>query len=151
MNLKLQRRMAAKILKCGESRVWMDPSNLDKIKNAITKNDIRKLINEKIIKKVSEKKSKRTETKKKLKQKRKGRRKGEGSRKGSFYARVGKKELWMKQVRAQRRLLKKLRDEKKLKEGVYRKVYRMIKGGMFRSKKHLLLFLKQNEMFESKK
>lgn len=48
----------------------------------------------------------------------------------------------MSRIRAQRDLLAKLRDEKKLTRALYRKFYRHAKGGMYRSRAHLLLNLK---------
>lgn len=148
MNLRSQRRIASRILKCGENRIWINPDNMEKVKQAITRNDIRGLIKDKIIKKLPVKKAKRIDTRKKAKQKLKGRRKGEGSRKGKFHARVGKKEKWLKIVRPQRRTLKELKDKKKIESNNYRKVYRMIKGGMFRSKRHLLSYLEEHDMIK---
>jgi len=42
----VQRRLAAGILKCGEHRIKFDSSKLDEIKEAITKSDVRALINQ---------------------------------------------------------------------------------------------------------
>ena len=81
-------------------------------------------------------------------QKKKGRRRGPGSRKGAKGARQGEKTEWLKKVRAQRRLIRILRDKGVIEKSVYRKVYRLIKGGMFRSKKHLLVYLKENEFLK---
>ena len=49
-DLRNQRRMAASLLKCGANRVWMDHDRLDEIAKAVTKGDIRVLINGKAIK-----------------------------------------------------------------------------------------------------
>ena len=46
MNLSNKKRIAATLLKSGETRVWFDPDRLQEIKEAITKADIRKLIND---------------------------------------------------------------------------------------------------------
>ena len=48
----------------------------------------------------------------------------------------------MRRIRAQRALLRQLRDEKKIPRGVYREFYRRAKGGMFRSRAHLLVNLR---------
>ena len=48
-DLRNQRRMAAELLKCGVHRVWMDQDRLDEIAKAVTKDDIRILINGKAI------------------------------------------------------------------------------------------------------
>ena len=47
--LDVQRRLAAQILKCGENRIKFDPDSLEDIKEAITKTDIRSLINNGLI------------------------------------------------------------------------------------------------------
>jgi large subunit ribosomal protein L19e len=48
----------------------------------------------------------------------------------------------MRRIRAQRDLLKELRESKKIPVKVYREYYRRAKGGMFRSRAHLLLNLR---------
>ena len=53
--------------------------------------------------------------------------------------RVPKKARWMRRIRAQRELLAELRDQKKITPKVYREFYRHAKGGMFRSRAHLLI------------
>ena len=47
-NLSGQRRLAAQILKVGQNRVWIDPERIDDVDGAITREEIRKLIHEKI-------------------------------------------------------------------------------------------------------
>ena len=136
-DLRNQRRMAASILKCGVNRVWMDQDRLDEIAKAVTKEDIRILINGKAItvrqiKGISNGRKKLNE-----KQKKKGRKRGHGSRKGAKYARLPKKERWMRTIRPIRQYLKSLRDEKQIDKTTYRKYYMKAKGGEFRSKHHL--------------
>ena len=134
--MNLQRKIAAKILKCGENRVWIDPAN-EKVKTAITRNDIRRFIKEGFIKKLPEKK------KAKHKEKRQQR---TGSIKGSIGARESKKTNWLKVVRPQRRLLKDLKSKNKLSPHAYRTVYKLIKGNFFRSKSHLMTYLKEKKL-----
>jgi len=78
-------------------------------------------------------------------QKEKGRRKGHGSRKGTKEARGRRKVRWMNSVRAQRALLTELKKKypERIKELGYRKLYRMIKGGYFKSRAHLEKFVKE--------
>lgn len=147
-NIRSVKRMAADLLKCGVTKVWIDPEKVEEAKKAITKEDVRRLIKTGIIKKIKEKNGKNPEAKKKMLQKKKGRRRGPGSRKGAKGARQGEKTEWLKKVRAQRRLIRILRDKGVIEKSVYRKVYRLIKGGMFRSKKHLLVYLKENEFLK---
>ena len=136
-DLRNQRRMAASLLKCGVHRVWMDNDRLDEIAKAVTKDDIRILINGKAIR-ASQIKGISSGRKKYIKkQKDKGRRTGHGSRKGAKYARLPKKDRWIKTIRPIRNYLKTLREEKKIDRTTYRKYYMKAKGGEFRSKNHL--------------
>ncbi len=121
------------------------------VEEALTREDIKRLINKGLITKIQKKGTSRLGAKKTREQKKKKRRKGPGSRKGSVGARKKKKELWMKRIRALRRLLKELRDQGKIEKKTYTKLYLMAKGNMFRSKKHLLNYLKENSLLKSKK
>lgn len=154
MNLNTQRRIAAEIMKCGESRVWMSPAAQEKISRAITRRDVRGLVKDGLVRKLPEKKSLRLGPKARMIQESKGRRSGSGSRKGAFGARAGKKEKWLRTVRPQRILLKSLRKEGKMQkkgDGItsgssYGKIYSQIKGGMFRSKHHLISHLEEHKL-----
>lgn len=77
-------------------------------------------------------------------QKRKGKRKGPGSRKGAKGARTPKKEKWMNTIRPLRKMLKELRENEKIERSAYRKLYRMAKGGAFRSRNHMKLYMKEH-------
>ena len=134
--LLLQKRLAADILKVGQSRIVMDPEHLEDIKNAITRRDIKKMISKGYIK-VKRSKVKRP----KIYQKR--RKRGPGRKKGSSGASLTKKEKWMHTVRPLRKMLKELRDKGTLDKRTYRKTYLLVKSGMFRSRSHLRLYLKQ--------
>ena len=143
MNLRSQKRMAAQLLKCGEGRVWPSPEHLDEIASAITKEDIRRLIREGKIAKLP-KEGVSTARAKHIKfQKKRGRRRGPGSRKGKSTARMPRKLSWMIRIRALRRLLKQMRDDGMISKREYRMLYRHAKGGMFRSKTHLLQRIKK--------
>lgn len=140
-DLRHQRRMAAEILKCGVNRVWLDQDRLEEIARAVTKEDIRVLIKGKAIR-CKQKKGISSGRKKLLaRQKEKGRRKGYGSRKGAKFARLPRKERWIKTIRAIRNYLRSLRDEKKIDRSTYRKYYIRAKGGEFKSKHHLYTHL----------
>jgi len=141
MDLRLQRRLAAEVLDCGENRVWMDPSALDEIAAAATKDDIRRLIEEGLIKRKPVKGISRARINYKRMQKRKGRRRGHGSRKGKKGARMPSKRIWILRIRALRRRLKYLRDAEIIDRRTYRLLYRRAKGGEFRSVAHLNAYL----------
>ena len=137
MDLKSQRRMASEIMGVGENRVWMDPDQMDQIDEAITRKDIRNLVEGGAIQKKDVKGTSKARAKKNKKQKEKGRRKGHGSRTGSKKARKSEKDEWMETIRALRSELKDMRDEGEINSKQYRELYNKAKGGFFRNKKHL--------------
>jgi len=49
-DLASQKRIAASVLKCGVNRVWFDPERQSDIEAAISRNDLRELIGEGVIK-----------------------------------------------------------------------------------------------------
>ena len=129
----------------------MDHDQLDEIAKAVTKEDIRLLINGKAIKSRQKKGISRGRKKYILNQKKKGRRSGHGSRKGAKYARLPKKDLWIKTIRPIRIYLRNLRDEKRIDKSVYRKYYMKAKGGEFRSKHHLKTHLMSDGIIKEEK
>lgn len=140
--LRLQKRLAAKILKVGESKVWIDPSRIKDAQSAITAIDIKNLIKKGVIKKMPAKV-------KRPKEKRK--RKGRGRRTGGKYARLPKKRRWINTVRPLRKTLKELRATGEIDNQTYRKLYMLVKGGQFRSRSHLRIYLEQRGMLKKKK
>jgi len=141
MDLKLQRKMASKILKCGENRIWIDPTALEDVAAAATKEDIRELIESGAIKRKPVKGISRARINKRKMQRKKGRRRGHGRRKGKKTARMSKKEAWMIRIRALRKRLKYLRDAEIIDRRTYRMLYRKAKGGEFRSVAHFNAYL----------
>ncbi|MEM4575834.1 MAG: 50S ribosomal protein L19e [Candidatus Nezhaarchaeales archaeon] len=141
MNLSVVRRLAAEVLGVGESRVYIDPSALEEAASAITKEDVRKLIERGVISARPIRGTSRARTRARLLKKRKGLMKGEGSRKGS-QAGLDKK-LWIARIRALRRLLKLLRDKRAIDKKTYRRLYRLVKGGAFHSRAQLKEYLKE--------
>ena len=94
--------------------MWIDPEKLTEVKEAITKEDIRSLIKDKIIRKKPKVGVSRGRARKKAVQKKKGRRKGAGSRKGKTTARLPRKKSWINRIRAQRKLLQSLKEKEKI-------------------------------------
>jgi len=148
MSLKAQRRMAAEILKCGENRVYFDPYLIEEIKMAITRDDIRSLIKDGIIKKNYKKGISNYRKNLRHQRKKRGLARGLGKRKGKRTARTPKKEAWMKRIRAQRRELKKLRDRKQITIANYRKLYKNAKGGMFNSVAQMNRYVKEKGLLK---
>lgn len=148
--MKLQKRLASHILDCSPYRVVFDEDKLGEIKEAITKFDIRRLINKGIIRRAPVQGIGAFRTRKRQAQKRRSRRVGPGSRKGSANARADDKLQWMRQVRAQRDLLKRLRDHELINQQTFNEMYMKSKGGFFRSTRHIKLFLQEQELFVKK-
>ena len=48
-NLTNQRRLASRIMKVGHNRVWIDPQRIEDVESAITREEVRKLVHEKVI------------------------------------------------------------------------------------------------------
>lgn len=130
MDLKSQRRLAAEILKVGENRVWIDPERIDEVEIAITREEIRKLIHEKSIKRKPEKGVSRARARILHMKRKKGLRRGPGRR---SKPRISKKESWMKKIRALRRRLKELKQNRTITESTYRQFYRTAGAGVFDS------------------
>ncbi|MFH0936168.1 MAG: 50S ribosomal protein L19e, partial [Candidatus Woesearchaeota archaeon] len=116
------------------------------IKEAITKSDIRGLINSNIIRAKPKHGISSFRSKKIRLQKRKGRRKGHGSRKGKKTARLSRKNAWINKIRAQRSYLKYLHDKKLISPSNYRLLYRKSKGGFFRSERHIKLYIDEHNL-----
>lgn len=149
MSLEVQKKIASQLMKCGVSRVRF--KDVKAAEEALTRNDIRDLINNGKIIKIQKKGSSKFRWRKKLEQKKKGRMQGFGSRKGTRNARAPEKKSWMETVRPLRKLLKNLRENDQITTPVYSKIYMRIKGGAFRSKSHLMLYLKEHELLKKPK
>ena len=140
--------MAAKILKCGESRVWLDPMRIGDIEDAITSEDVRHLIKDGVIAAKPKKGLSSFRKNKIAEQKKKGRRRNRGSVKGKKGTRLQKKQSWMKTVRSLRRLLRELKSENKVDNKTYRNLYTKSKSGYFRSKAHVMNYLERNNLLK---
>lgn len=138
----MQKRLAAKVLKVGQSRVWLDPTKQKDLKQAITKIDVRKAVQKKWIKVLPGK----VPFPEKV-----GRRKRSiGSRKGRKHAIVTAKQKWISTIRPLRSSLKELKQTQQIDNPTYKKMYRLAKGGMFRSRAHMRLYLEQHGLLKKK-
>jgi len=146
LSLKNQRRIAASILKVGENRVWIDPQRIGEVEAAITREDMKKLIHEKAIVPHRNKGVSRGRARILHEKKRKGLRKGFGSRTGSFGARVPRKEMWMRKIRALRNRLSELEENHSITERVYRRLYVMASSGSFESVSDLERFIDAHDL-----
>lgn len=142
------RRIAAEILRVGESKVRFSPEALQKIGDALTREDVRGLVADGSIRAIAPRGVSRVRGREKQAQKRKGRRFGSGSRKGTFGARSGRKTAWIAKVRAQRNHLRTLVEGGKLSGQNARKAYLMVKGNAFKGVKVLDTHLKDNKLLK---
>jgi large subunit ribosomal protein L19e len=146
MKLTLQKRLASEVSGASEKKVQFDPASLAEIKEAITKQDIRTLINEGVIKINPNQGVSRGRANKIRTQKKKGLRKGFGSRKGTAGARNPSKRQWINTVRSQRKFLKRLLEHTVVTHDVYKDLYKKTGGGFFRSIRHIQIFMAERNL-----
>ncbi len=149
-NLTNQRRLAAQIMKVGQNRVWIDPKRAEDVEGAITREEVRKLVHEKVIaaspiKGVSRGRAKIIQAKKK-----RGRRKGPGSRSGTPKAVITKKEAWMIKIRSLRRRLRELKANRTITESSYRELYMIAGSGRFASLAEMERYAKSHDMWRKR-
>ncbi len=116
MSLKSQRRLAASLLGSGESRIWIDPEETTRVESAITRQEVKSLIDSGRIRLLQKKGVSRGRHRMKS-----GRRKKAGSRKGG--QKPGK-EAWVLKIL----------------------LLGMSKGGAFRSRSHVDEYVKAHQL-----
>lgn len=75
-NLRLQKRLAASVMKCGKRKIWLDPNETTEIANANSRQNIRKLIKDGLVIKKPHTIHSRSRVRRALAAKRKGRHSG---------------------------------------------------------------------------
>merc|ERR1712032_493238 len=136
--LRLQKRLAATVLKCGKKRVWIDPNETNEVALANSRKNIKKLFKDGLIMKRQVGMHSRSRCKRMHEAKRKGRHQGHGKRRGTKNARMPSKILWMRRQRVLRRLLKKYREAKKITKDIYHYFYLHAKGNLYKNKTTLI-------------
>ena len=151
MDLSLQKKLASKILGVGKDRIWIDPYKIQDASKALSRSDILDLIDKGIIKTKSIRGQSRTWANYIKEQKKKGRRRGAGSRKEGRKVRLGKKENWIKRIRAIRKLLRELKEKNIIDKKLYRDLYKRAKSNEFKSKRAILIYLKDLGILKNEK
>ena len=150
MSLKSQRRLAAEIMKIGENRVWIDPERIDYVEAAITREEIKNLIHEKVVRSLPEKGISRARARVFAEKRKKGLRRGPGGKSGPARSKITKKQAWMSRIRPVRRRLRELKDSRAITESVYRKMYDMSESGVFESKADLERYIRTHGMWRKR-
>lgn len=132
-----QRRLAAEVIGCGVNRVWFNPEKITDVQQAISREDIRNLIQEGIIAAHQKRGNSRGRARAHMAKRSYGHCKGPGRRKGAAGSRVSSKDRWIQRIRAQRRVLRELRESGEIERTVYRRFYRRSAGGQFRTVSHM--------------
>merc|ERR1712183_455942 len=138
VSLRLQKRLSAAVLKCGKRRIWLDPNEVSEIALATSRRTIKKLVKDGLVVKKNVRTHSRANARQHYEEKRLGRHSGTGKRRGAKDARMPKKLFWIRRQRALRRLLRKLRKNKKVDKNLYHKFYLGSKGNLYRNKKVLI-------------
>ena len=147
MNLRNKKQLAGRILKISPKRIWADSTKSNELKEAITREDIRNLMQSGVITIKPKKWVSRSNAREIIKQRRKGRRKGKGSKKGVKTSRLPRKEEWKLRIRSLRKLLIELTEKNLVTKKTYRLLRQKAKGGFFRSQRHIKLYLTENELW----
>ena len=144
-DLTAQKRLAADVLDVGKNRVWFDPEAQGEIADAITREDIRELVDDGTIDVKGERGgNSRGRARERNRKRAYGHRKGPGTRKGKKGAREASNEQWQRRIRAQRERLRELRDEGDLEASDYRDLYNQASGGEFDSVSDLERYIENN-------
>jgi large subunit ribosomal protein L19e len=151
MDLSLQKKLASEILGVGKDRIWIDPNKIQDVSKALSRSDVLDLIDKGIIRVKQVRGQSRTWANYIKEQKKKGRRRGAGSRKGGRKARLDKKESWIKRIRAIRNLLRELKEKNIIDKKLYRDLYKRAKSNEFKSKRAILIYLKDLGILKNEK
>lgn len=134
MSMETVRRLAANILNVGENRIRISPESTKDALGALTRTDVRSLIEKGVITKVAVigRASSRKRTTR-----------GHGRIR---HSRVSDKVLWMQKIRSQRKLLFDLLEKGLVPKDQKWVLYGKVKSGIFKNKRGFILYLTDNKL-----
>merc|ERR1712194_746417 len=112
--LRLQKRLAATVLKVGKKRVWIDPNETNEVALANSRKNIRKLYKDGLIVRKHVGMHSRSRVKRMHEAKRKGRHTGMGKRKGTRNARMPSKIIWIEDKESLEDFLRSIERQRRL-------------------------------------
>jgi len=138
MESRKAKELAARVLKVGVGRIYIDPAQVQKVSEAMTKDDIRGLIAERIIRKRASSEQSMGRARALKEKKQNGRKRGKGKKAGTKKVRTEQRASWIGRVRALRRTLRELKEKnpEAVKAKGYSDIYKKIKGNYFKGKKY---------------
>jgi len=142
VNLKTKRRLVARILGVGANRIKFDSEHLDDVADAITRDNIRSLLTANIIEVKPIKGTSKGRAHHKKSQRRKRGTK-QGSKKGAKGTRIGKKQVYVRKIKALRHRLKVSKGRKEITNQDYWKLYRQVGGNQVRNVAHLRTLIEE--------
>jgi large subunit ribosomal protein L19e len=142
VNLKTKRHLVARILGVGANRIKFDSEHLDDVADAITRDNIRSLLTANIIEVRPIKGTSKGRAHHKKSQRRKRGTK-QGSKKGAKGTRIGKKQVYVRKIKALRHRLKVSKGRKEITNQDYWKLYRQVGGNQVRNVAHLRTLIEE--------
>lgn len=139
MTIQLTKRLAARLLKRGVNAIKIKEISYKEASKAITGEDVRTLIKNGSIYTIKKKKNLSLHGKELHKKRLKGARRGIGKKKGTLKARTGR--TYPQHIRAQRRIIKILKSDNTINNEQFKKFYKLVKGGTFTTKSHLINYI----------
>ena len=143
-DLSAQKRLASDVLDVGRNRVWFNPERQGDIADAITREDVRELVEEGAIQAKDADGNSRGRARERQAKRAYGHQRGAGSRRGKAGARRNPKQDWESRIRAQRATLRDLREDGTLTSSQYRELYDKAGGGEFDSVADLQRYVETN-------
>lgn len=140
--LKLQKRIASKILGIGINKVFFEPDRVSEIKDAITKQDVEELIKAGAIKGLPVVGNKRRSGKLRDSRRTKGRKRGMGKKRKRVETR---KRDYINKIRKMRALLKHMKNKNEISSEIYTASRKLAKSGIIKTRKELINYLKENK------